>query len=640
MIEWLQGQASVTTCPACGHAGSHRHLLAAPSAAQPGKRLTLLTCAACGSGFFDDRSPPQYEDASFAHYSVKFYVEKGAGIDTMLQPLAGIPFTAQSRYLEIGCGFGFSLDFVARHFGAAVRGIDPSSMAVEGRKRLGVDIVDGYFDRDMVPAIAPRDIVYCSELIEHVEDPGPLLTDIGAALAPDGMLILTTPAMEAVQPDASEGTLLLILSPGMHLVLYTARALEDLVRRHGYTDVRVVRNASTLIAHASRGGALPAADATVPPDALIDYFRGRYETAAGDALLRNGFLFRLVKHLTISGRLAEADALKDAVDAQFRDLYRLDLSAPATLALPTGMADLAEALDRLPLNLANHLHFRGLVALLHHHDPVAAIDHFTAAARLAREICDLLERYLIADGELEQTTAHCLGLIVHALRSLPGPAGRTQLPAIAATLDGLLAGRAGPSALGPRAAADIAALAQTAFDLAIDAANAGDAAAAAEATRQAERWMALSGTTGPDLLNRQIPLRRFLAAQDPATGLAWLDATEDADLKAAVAWPRFVEHVAAGDMAMAARYEPALAGHACVRALAGEAVRVTFDTEALSFCSALAAYRSRHQQRHAEAHRIYDMLIGAVEARPAVAGDQAAQVVATLKAGKAATPAG
>ncbi len=639
MIEWLQGQASATTCPACGHQGTHPHLLAVASAAVPGQRLTLLVCDRCGSGFYDDRKPPAYENEDLAHYSVKFYVEKGAGIDTMLQPLAGLNFTAQSRYLEIGCGFGFSLDFLARMYGAEVRGIDPSALAVDGRKRLGLDIVNAYFDRGMLPSVAPRDVIYCSELIEHIEDPSALLSDIGAALGPQGVLILTTPAMEAVQAAAPEGTLLSVLSPGMHLILYTAGALEALLRRRGFTQVRIERNANSLIAYATLGAALPAPGATIPADRLIDYFRGRYDAAAGDALLRNGFLFRLVKHLVIAGRMAEAEALAGAVDAQFRDLYGIDITNPAEIVLPSGMADLNATLDALPLNLPGHLHFRGLVALLHHHDGIAAAAHFAAAARLAQVIGDSLARHMVADGELDQTPATCLDLMVHALRSLPGGPGRAALRLIAEAVDGLLAGRSGPDAIGPRAAADIAALAQTAFDLGIDAANTGDPAGAADATARGEHLMARSGLTNDALRNRQVALRRFLAAQDDAAGLAWLDATGDADLKAAVAWPRFVALVAAGDMAAAARYEPALAGHVAVRALAGEAVRVTFDMEALSFCSALAAFRGHHQHRPADAHRIYDMLIGAVEARPAVAGDQAPQVIATLQAGKAGLPA-
>lgn len=640
MIEWLQGQASTRTCPVCGHAGSHRHVLTVPSAPQPEKRLTLIACGACGSGFYDDRNPPDYDGDEVAHYSVKFYVEKGAGIDTMLQPLAGIPFTAASRYLEIGCGFGFSLDFLARQYGAAVRGIDPSALAVDGAKRLGLDIVNTYFDRAMVSEIGPRDVVYCSELIEHVTDPDTLLADIGAVLAPGGLLMLTTPAMEAIEPSAPEGTLFGTLSPGFHLTLYSAAALETLLRRHGFAQVRVKRDANSLIAYATRDGVLPAPDATIPAEALIDYFRGRYEASADDTLLRNGFLFRLVKHLVIAGRFPEADALADAVDAQFRETYGLDLSAPGALALPAVDAgDLVTALGRLPLNLPGHLHFRGLTALLHHHDGAAAAAHFAAGARLARAICDILQAHLIADGELEATVGDCVNLLVHALRSLSAAPARALLPLVAATIDGVLAGRTAARAIGARAATDLDALAQLACDLAADAVHTGDSGLAAEIAATADRWSALAGSASPDLRHRLVPLRRALAAHDPAAGLAWLDAADDAELKAAVAWPRFVEHVAAGDMAAAARYEAALAGHPAVRALAGEAVRVTFDLDVLSFLSALAAYRNHHQQRYAEAHRIYDMLLGAIETRPSVVGDHGAQAIATLKAGKAATPA-
>lgn len=467
MIEWLADRTVTCRCPVCGSLAAHQAMLCSPSMFDATKRLLFLACAACGSGFFDDRRPPDYQGDGSADFPIKFYVEKGASIDAMLRPIAALPFPAGTRYLEIGCGFGFSLDFVARHHRAEVMGIDPSGMAADGSRRLGLAIVSDYFGPALRSRVGPRDVVYCSELIEHVEDPAQLLTDITAVLAPDGILVLTTPAMEAISPDTPAGALLPALSPGSHLILYSAGSLDLLLRRHGFTDIRIVRDAHTLVAHASRGAALPAFREAISADALIDYLAGRYAASAGDTLLENGFLFRLVKHLVIAGRFAEARTLAPAVDAQFRDLYGIDINDPAGIALPVlpPGAALPEVIARLPLNLANHLHFRGLVELIDGHDGARAAASFMAAARLAAGMRDVLHRYVISDGELEACVGACLTLTVFALRTLPAATAAEQVPMVVATLRGLLVGGPVATVLGPEGLSDLEALAALGRDI-------------------------------------------------------------------------------------------------------------------------------------------------------------------------------
>ncbi|MFX4906798.1 hypothetical protein ABTB94_20720, partial [Acinetobacter baumannii] len=88
-------------------------------------------------------------------------------------------------------------------------------------------------------------------------------------------------------------------------------------------------------------------------------------------------------------------------------------------------------------------------------------------------------------------------------------------------------------------------------ELAADAVNTGNDAAAPALAALAEGWAASAGAIDEALRGRMVQLRRFLVGRDPAAGLAWLDAAGDAAMKAAVAWPLFVQHVAAGDMVAA-----------------------------------------------------------------------------------------
>ncbi|MGJ3649295.1 bifunctional 2-polyprenyl-6-hydroxyphenol methylase/3-demethylubiquinol 3-O-methyltransferase UbiG [Sphingomonas sp. GlSt437] len=104
-------------------------------------------------------------------------------------PLAG------KTALDVGCGAGLLCEPLAR-LGAAVTGIDAaaenvavarthaaqSGLAIEYRHG-GIEDVAG----------ATFDLVTSMEVIEHVTDPAVFVAGLAAALAPDGLLILSTP---------------------------------------------------------------------------------------------------------------------------------------------------------------------------------------------------------------------------------------------------------------------------------------------------------------------------------------------------------------------------------------------------------------------------------------------------------------
>ena len=109
-MRWLSGEEVEQRCPLCGVGGDKPVRLEVASPFPGRGRLRLLDCRACTSLFFDDQSlPPEYyEDSSAA---VKFYIEQGAGIDHMVWPLSRVPAGRVSTLAEIGCGFGFALDY-------------------------------------------------------------------------------------------------------------------------------------------------------------------------------------------------------------------------------------------------------------------------------------------------------------------------------------------------------------------------------------------------------------------------------------------------------------------------------------------------------------------------------------------------
>jgi 2-polyprenyl-6-hydroxyphenyl methylase/3-demethylubiquinone-9 3-methyltransferase len=97
--------------------------------------------------------------------------------------------------LDIGCGAGLLCEPLAR-LGAAVTGVDAAdknvSAAAAHAEGVGLDI--RYMAGEVGALdIGTFDLVTCVEVIEHVADKPAFLRDVAARLAPDGLLVMSTP---------------------------------------------------------------------------------------------------------------------------------------------------------------------------------------------------------------------------------------------------------------------------------------------------------------------------------------------------------------------------------------------------------------------------------------------------------------
>ena len=119
-----------------------------------------------------------------------------------LKPLAG------KSALDIGCGAGLLCEPLAR-LGAAVTGVDAAAENVAAASAhaegMGLDI------RYMAGEVAGLDIgtfdlVTSVEVIEHVADKPAFLKDVAARLAPDGLLVMSTPNRTAASRVLLVGT--------------------------------------------------------------------------------------------------------------------------------------------------------------------------------------------------------------------------------------------------------------------------------------------------------------------------------------------------------------------------------------------------------------------------------------------------
>ncbi|MCZ8135496.1 MAG: bifunctional 2-polyprenyl-6-hydroxyphenol methylase/3-demethylubiquinol 3-O-methyltransferase UbiG [Porphyrobacter sp.] len=106
-----------------------------------------------------------------------------------LRPLGG------KSALDIGCGAGLVCEPLAR-LGADVTGVDAAgenvSAAAAHAEAMGLDI--RYMAGEVGSLdIGTFDLVTSVEVIEHVADKPAFLRDVAARLAPDGLLVMSTP---------------------------------------------------------------------------------------------------------------------------------------------------------------------------------------------------------------------------------------------------------------------------------------------------------------------------------------------------------------------------------------------------------------------------------------------------------------
>jgi 2-polyprenyl-6-hydroxyphenyl methylase/3-demethylubiquinone-9 3-methyltransferase len=96
--------------------------------------------------------------------------------------------------LDVGCGAGLLTEPLAR-LGARVAGLDATpeliGVARDHAAKMGLEI--DYHTGDVHELEGQFDLITCMEVIEHVADPAAFVGALARRLAPDGLLVLSTP---------------------------------------------------------------------------------------------------------------------------------------------------------------------------------------------------------------------------------------------------------------------------------------------------------------------------------------------------------------------------------------------------------------------------------------------------------------
>jgi ubiquinone/menaquinone biosynthesis C-methylase UbiE len=148
------------------------------------------------------------------------------------------------RVLDLGCGAG---RFVAalREAGAEPVGVELAEAALDRARANapGADLRLVADDGSLPLEHASVDLVWCSEVLEHVPDTAHLLLEVRRVLRPGGRLLVTVPDHPRVRTALKALTRFEAhFDPlGQHVRFYTRRSLSATLEHAGFEDVRVRR---------------------------------------------------------------------------------------------------------------------------------------------------------------------------------------------------------------------------------------------------------------------------------------------------------------------------------------------------------------------------------------------------------------
>jgi ubiquinone/menaquinone biosynthesis C-methylase UbiE len=146
---------------------------------------------------------------------------------------------SQDRVLDLGCGAGDLTGDLAG-MAASVVGVDVAEAALRRARRRhpGIPFLRAELDAALPLDDNAFDVVWSSEVIEHVADTARWLSEVRRVLRPGGRLLLTTPSHDRLKLVV--GGLERYSAPlGDHLHLYTARSLRQVLVEFAFDQVDV-----------------------------------------------------------------------------------------------------------------------------------------------------------------------------------------------------------------------------------------------------------------------------------------------------------------------------------------------------------------------------------------------------------------
>ena len=184
--------------------------------------------------------------SKYLGFIMYLFPERKAAVDYELLTMRSVK---NGRLLDIGCGNGNSVSFF-QSIGWASIGIDSDSECVKLAISNGINAKVGemnqnLFENDTFEAVT------MIHLIEHIQDPLPLLIECRKVLTGNGKIYILTPNIESFghsfYKQSWRG-----LEPPRHLNIYTEESMDSLLKEAGFKKVKVKTLIAPQILYASQ----------------------------------------------------------------------------------------------------------------------------------------------------------------------------------------------------------------------------------------------------------------------------------------------------------------------------------------------------------------------------------------------------
>jgi SAM-dependent methyltransferase len=222
-------------CLVCGAETRHRFDAVADG-------FAVFACDACGSA----RTWPALDDRQIAAwYPQAYYGNRNVRFNPLFERLTrwfrrrrvGVMrrLTTPGAVLDVGCGRGFTLRFLA-DAGYRATGVELSADAARhAREVLGLDVRTGDFLSQSFDA-GQFDAVIFWHSLEHIADPLAALDRAAEILKPGGLLVVAVPNFDSIQARVA-GREWFHLDVPRHYVHFSTRGLTKALRARGFRIV-------------------------------------------------------------------------------------------------------------------------------------------------------------------------------------------------------------------------------------------------------------------------------------------------------------------------------------------------------------------------------------------------------------------
>jgi 2-polyprenyl-3-methyl-5-hydroxy-6-metoxy-1,4-benzoquinol methylase len=371
--------SKTSNCPACDGPNSKVVL----TFKEASNAYTLISCSQCGTLYYPNAKAPDYE---IVENESSFYmrIDQAEGIDSSLMPLFSVPGLKNHAVIDIGCGLGFTSDFV-RFQGRECLAFDPSSASKISSEILKIDIAQSYASPLNTQTNSTDKLVFASEVIEHVENPSGFLRQLRTIAGENGYLIITTPNADYVKNGNSTNVIVAMLGPSQHLFLLSGRALEDLAKQAGFFWTESWTQNERLFMVAGPKPQLISNHFSRLE--YIGYLANRLVDERIDETIRyRSFGYRLFKEYVNGARYEEASELWEQIVLKY-ETYGLNLQSPKNIVEKYRQAigvDLSlPDYVRFPYNIALLMFLKGTLLIASDHDRIAAKPYFDASIAIS-----------------------------------------------------------------------------------------------------------------------------------------------------------------------------------------------------------------------------------------------------------------